>query len=190
MNDSAAIPDVASTASHRRRRWLLNAVAVATTLGGFSLAWRTYQSAHKPQSLESSFWELEFVTPTGQRLRLGALRGKPLLLNFWATWCPPCIEELPLLSSFYHEQSGNNWQVLGLAIDDADAVERYLAQKPVAFPVAMGGASGLALSKSLGNLTGALPFTVVINPIGQVVQRKMGRLSLHDLRTWTATDWG
>lgn len=188
MNDSAAITDVAQTISYRRRRWLLNAVAGAATLGGFSLAWHTYQSARKPQTLESGFWELEFATPAGQRLRLDAFRGKPLLLNFWATWCPPCIEELPLLSNFYREQSVNNWQVLGLAIDDADTAQRFLAQNPVTFPVAMGGASGLAMSKSLGNSAGALPFTVVINSIGQVVHRKMGRLSIHDLGTWAAAD--
>lgn len=188
MNDSAPITNIAQTVSHRRRQWLLSAMAGAATLGGFSLAWHTYQGARKPQALEFGFWELEFATPAGQRLRFDAFRGKPLLLNFWATWCPPCIEELPLLSNFYHEQSVNNWQVLGLAIDDTDAVQRFLVQKPVTFPVVMGGANALAMSKSLGNLAGALPFTVVMNSVGQVVQRKMGRLSIHDLRTWTTAD--
>ncbi len=189
MNDCAPITDIAQTVSYRRRRWLLSAMAGAATVGGFSLAWHTYyHDARKSQALDFGFWELEFTTSAGQRLRLDAFRGKPLLLNFWATWCPPCIEELPLLSSFYHEQSVNNWQVLGLAIDDADAVQRFLAQKPVTFPVVMGGAKALAMSKSLGNLAGALPFTVVMNSVGQVVQRKMGRLSIHDLRTWAVAD--
>ena len=187
MNDSIASSKVAQSASPGRRSWLLRGMVGAATLGGFSLAWYTYRPAHRLQTVESSFWELEFPTPTGQRLRLDALRGKPLVLNFWATWCPPCIEELPLLSSFYREQSANNWQVLGLAIDDRDAVQRFLAQNPVMFPVVMGGAGGLAMSKSLGNSNGALPYTVVINPIGQIVQRKMGRLSTHDLRAWAST---
>lgn len=185
MNDTTAKTGTNHVALHRRRHWLIKSIAGAAALMGFGLSWRTYQAAGPAQALETSFWELEFPTLSGQRLRFEALRGKPLLLNFWATWCPPCIEELPLLSSFYQEQSGKSWQVLGFAIDDADAVKRFLAQKPVTFPVIMGGASGLAMSRSLGNMNGALPFTVVINSTGHVVERKMGRVSSDELRAWS-----
>ena len=173
-----------STPHQSRRRWLVGAVAGAATLGGIGLAWRTLEKAPVPQTLDSSFWQLEFATPGGQTLTMHSMHGKPLLLNFWASWCPPCIEELPLLSSFFKENSANGWQVLGLAVDELDPVKRFLAHSPLSFPVALAGISGLQLSKSLGNLIGGLPFTVVIDPTAKVIHRKMGKVTPDELRAW------
>ena len=116
---------------------------------------------------------------------MAAFRGRPLLLNFWATWCPPCIEELPLINDFYTQNSAKCWQVLGLAVDQADPVKRFIGQMPLRFPVALAGMPGIELSKSLGNLTGGLPFTVVLGANGQVAQRKMGKILPQDLLAWT-----
>ena len=173
-----------STPHQSRRRWLVGAVAGAATLGGIGLAWRTLEKAPVPQTLDSSFWQLEFATPGGQTLTMHSMHGKPLLLNFWASWCPPCIEELPLLSNFFKENSANGWQVLGLAVDELDPVKRFLAHSPLSFPVALAGLSGIELSKSLGNLIGGLPFTVVIDPTAKVIHRKMGKVTPDELRAW------
>ena len=167
-----------------RRRWLLGAVAGAATLGGVGLAWRSQQTQVKTATAESELWPLVFATPGGGELQMQSLRGKPLLLNFWATWCPPCVEELPLLSRFYQENVAKGWQVLGLAVDQLDSVKRYLAQTPVTFPVAMAGLPGIELSRSLGNLSGGLPFTVVLGSDGLVAHRKMGKVTPEDLRAW------
>jgi thiol-disulfide isomerase/thioredoxin len=118
-------------------------------------------------------------------LALVTLRGRPLLVNFWATWCPPCIEELPLLSSFFQQNRAKGWQVLGIAVDQPDAVNRFLARSPVSFAVAMAGMAGLELSKSLGNLSGGLPFTVVLTADGEVAHRKIGRVTEADLSAWS-----
>jgi thiol-disulfide isomerase/thioredoxin len=170
----------------QRRRWLLGAVAGAAALGGAGLAWRNYLPPAQTQDAEPGLWQLEFATPQGEKLAMEHLRGKPLLLNFWATWCPPCVEELPLLSTFYRQNSLKGWQVLGLAVDQVEPVKRFLAQAPVAFPVAMAGMSGIELSRSLGNLAGSLPFTVVLGSDTRVAHRKMGKVSADDLRAWTA----
>jgi thiol-disulfide isomerase/thioredoxin len=169
-----------------RRRWLVGAVAGAATLGGIGLAWQRMEKTPIPQALDPAFWQLQFATPTGSTLATLSLRGKPLLLNFWATWCPPCVEELPLLSSFYTANVSNGFQLLGLAVDELDPVTRFLAHSPVPFPVALAGMSGLQLSKSLGNLIGALPFTVMIDRNSQVIHRKMGKVNPADLRSWLA----
>ena len=173
-----------STPHQSRRRWLVGAVAGTATLGGIGLAWRSSEKTPIPQSLDSSFWQLEFATPGGQTLTMHSMHGKPLLLNFWASWCPPCIEELPLLSNFFKENSANGWQVLGLAVDELDPVKRFLAHSPLSFPVALAGISGIELSKSLGNLIGGLPFTVVIDPTAKVIHRKMGKVTPDELRAW------
>ena len=129
-------------------------------------------------------WPLDFETPEGTTLAMQSLRGKPLVLNFWATWCPPCIEELPLLDAFYRENSPKSWQVVGLAIDQPSAVRKFLARTPVSFPIALGGLGGTDLGRALGNLAGGLPFTVVVGAGGDVLKRKMGRLTPADLAQW------
>ena len=117
-------------------------------------------------------------------LATSAFKGKPLMLNFWATWCPPCVEELPLINNFFLQNKIKGWQVLGLAVDQAAPVTRFLAQSPLSFPVALAGFPGIEVSRSLGNLSGALPFTVVFDSTGHVLHRKMGKLTTDDLRVW------
>ena len=167
-----------------RRRWLVGAVAGTAALGGAGLAWWRYQPHGMGQGVESALWAMEFAGLGSQTLAMGTLQGKPLMINFWATWCPPCVEELPLLSAFYQENAAKGWQVLGLAVDQIDPVKRFLAKTPVSFPVAMAGVSGIDLVKSLGNLSGGLPFTVVLGSDGSVLHRKMGIVSAEDLRGW------
>jgi thiol-disulfide isomerase/thioredoxin len=186
MTDLKPPFELSQQASLGRRRWLLGAVASAAALGGAGLAWRTYQPHTMSPTAESALWQMAFTTPDGAALSMAALRGKPVLLNFWATWCPPCVEELPLLSSFYREYSAKGWQVLGLAVDQLAPVQRFLAKAPVTFPVAMAGMPGLEISRSLGNLSGALPFTVVLGSDGRVAHRKMGKVTPGDLRAWAA----
>jgi len=187
MTELTPSPEFAKNPSRGRRRWLMAAVAAAAALAGAGLAWRNYRPQTMSQNAESGLWQLEFATPDGSLLRMASLRGKPLLLNFWATWCPPCVEELPLLSSFYHVNSSKGWQVLGLAVDQLDPVKRFLAQAPVTFPVALAGIPGIEISRTLGNLSGALPFTVVLGSDGLVAYRKIGKVTPGDLRAWAMT---
>lgn len=132
----------------------------------------------------AAFWGLSFESPSGTPLAMAELRGKPLLVNFWATWCPPCVEELPLLDYFYQENRAKNWQVIGLAVDQPSAVKTWLQTRPLNFPVGMAGLSGTELSKSLGNLAGSLPFSVVFGSSGQVIHRKVGKVAPQELAQW------
>ncbi|MDI1244236.1 MAG: TlpA disulfide reductase family protein [Rhodoferax sp.] len=168
-----------------RRGWLAAAAGLALAGVGAGLAWRTL----KPQSqtlseAESLFWQQQFTQLNGVMLPASSFQGKPLLVNFWATWCPPCVEELPLIDNFFRENKLKGWQVLGLAVDQAAPVNKFLTQSPLSFSVALAGFPGIEVSRSLGNVMGALPFTVVFSPKGDVLHRKMGKLTSEDLRRW------
>lgn len=186
MTEPFVSADAAHPSKWRRRRWLMGAVSAAAALGGVGLAWRNAGPQTEGESAEAGLWALAFARPLGGTVRMAALRGQPVLLNFWATWCSPCVEEMPLLSGFYRDNSAKGWQVLGLAVDQPDSVRRFLDKAPVAFPVAMAGPTGLALSRSLGNLSGSLPFSVVLDSDGVLVHRKMGQVTPDDLRAWAA----
>lgn len=164
------------------RRAAVAAVAVAAAGAGALFGWRRFQLG-EPGELDA-FWTLSFPTPDGGTLQLATLRGRPLLLNFWATWCPPCIEELPLLSSFHAQNRANGWQLLGLAVDRPEPVARFLARSPVGFPIGLAGLEGVELTRQLGNAAGGLPFSVLFDADGRVHDRKLGQLHAPDLARW------
>ena len=169
-------------APQRSRRWILGAVGVTAGAAGIASAW--WRAGRSPQASPEGMWARHWESPTGIPFAMQSFQGRPLLINFWATWCPPCIEELPLIEAFYQENKAKSWQVLGIAVDQRDAVQRFLARSPVAFPVVLAGFPGMELSKSLGNLSGGLPFTVVIGQDGVVAHRKMGKVVDTDLSAW------
>lgn len=163
----------------------MGGVAATAALAGGGLAWWRLQPHAIDSGAESAWWGLSFDTPQGDStLAMASLRGRPLLVNFWATWCPPCVEELPLLNAFYREQRDKGWQLLGLAIDQPSAVRRFLQNIPLDFPVGMAGLGGTELGKTLGNTSGALPFTVVFAADGTVRHRKLGQVKPDDLARW------
>ncbi len=174
-----------------RRRLLYAGVAAAAALGGAALAWRRLALDDPSPGVEQAFWAQEFDTPEGgARLALRNFAGRPLLLNFWATWCPPCVAELPLLNTFYRKHRDAGWQVVGLAIDQPAAVQRFLQRQPLDFPIGLAAQGGTEWARALGNLAGGLPFTVVFDAAGKVRNRKIGAASDAELQQWAALPLG
>ena len=169
-----------------RRHMLIGAGALAAA-AGMGLAWWR-GSSEPPEGTVTEpfpeFWAQQWDSPQGAVLRLQDFRGKPLLINFWATWCPPCIEELPLINDFYRKNQPKGWQVIGLAVDRPAAVQGFLQKMPLDFPVGLAGMTGAEFGKKLGNPSGSLPFSVVVGAQGTVLQRKLGRLHPADLDVW------
>jgi thiol-disulfide isomerase/thioredoxin len=167
--------------SPRRRNLIVGGAAVVSALAGAGwAAWR-YRLREPADGALAALWALEAELPTGGVYKMSALRGQPLIVNFWATWCPPCVEEMPLLDAFYRQNAANGWQMVGLAADNAPAVNKFLGKAPVQFPTPLAGLAGIELSRTLGNLTGALPFTVALNSQGGIALRHMGKLSAEQI---------
>lgn len=177
------------TFSKERRRWLAGGVALAAAAGGAWVGWEQLEGATGNDEAVAAFWAMQFAQPNGTPLALESLRGRPLLVNFWATWCPPCVRELPMINRFAQQQAARGphaIQVLGIAVDQAAAVNKWLARQPLDFPVALAGAGGVTLTRSLGNINGGLPFTILLDSKGKAQQRKIGELSQQDLEQWAA----
>jgi len=169
--------------SGRRRFWTAG-VALAAAAAGAGMAWWRYRPGPVLSGAEAAFWDGRFQDPQGRDLAVADWRGRPLLVNFWATWCPPCVEELPLLNAFHATNESRGWQVFGLAVDRPSAVLEFTRRLPLRFPVGMAGLAGTELSKTLGNVSGGLPYTVVFGREGTVLHRKIGKVSEADLEQW------
>ncbi len=171
-----------STILSGRRSLVLAAGAAA--VAGVSVGWWRLRDQRLPMETERALWSAEFDQLDGQVLRLASLKGRPLVINFWATWCPPCVEEMPLLDRFYQENNPKGWQILGIAIDQPSSVRRFQAQFPVSYPLVLGGLQGNEFGRLLGNEQGSLPYTLALDREGRVLQRKLGRLDASDLAAW------
>lgn len=169
----------------KRRNVLIgSAVAATAAAAGFGAAWWRLRTHDVP--LPAGFWDNRFERPEGGELALANYRGKPLVLNFWATWCPPCITELPLLERFAREQQPRGWSVLALAVDGPTPVREFLAKRPLALPVGLAGLDGVEFGRALGNTQGGLPFTVVLGSDGTLRSRKLGALKEPEIAAWAA----
>jgi thiol-disulfide isomerase/thioredoxin len=160
-------------------------VAALAAIAGVGVAWKHQALGALSADALATLWATEFDTPTGESLPMKSLQGHPLVINFWATWCTPCIEEMPLIDAFFRENELKGWQVIGLAIDQPSRVRQFLTQFPVNYKIGLAGLNGTDIGKMLGNDVGGLPFTVVLDANGHLIQRKLGKLSAEDIQKWT-----
>lgn len=166
------------------RRGVLFAAGAAALVAGAGAAWWLRGASKNAPTEAAGLWALQSERPGGGTLAMAGFKGRPLLVNFWAPWCPPCVEELPLIDAFFRQHGPNGWQVVGLAVDKPEAVQKFLGRTPVAFPVGILGLAGLTAVKEMGNTSGGLPFTLVLDAAGAVVERKMGQITPGDLQRW------
>lgn len=157
---------------------------VGAALGGVGAAlWLEHRRRDEPD-----IWNVRLPRPGDGELALADFRGHPLLLNFWATWCPPCVSEMPLLARFHRERGTAGWRVVGVAVDQEQPVRAFIEAHAIDFPIALAGNQGLALSQALGNTAGGLPFSVMFDSVGRARDRKLGALDQATLDRWARSD--
>lgn len=166
----------------RKQTWWVAAVVASIALAaGLSLALRHFSTSGAGMSAEA-FLAQTFNDLDGQPVAMARWRDRIVVVNFWATWCPPCVEEMPELSELQQKYRDRGLQVVGLGVDSPDNIRKFSEQRPVAYPLLVAGAGGSELSRRFGNRAGGLPYTVVIDRSGRVTRRIIGRFKYQDLR--------
>jgi len=125
--------------------------------------------------------EFSFPDVSEQMQSISQWRGKVLVINFWATWCAPCLKEIPEFIKLQAEYQQQGLQFIGVAIEDKQSMSVYLQGNKINYPVLIAGDAGIGLAHQLGNIIDAVPFTVIVNREGQVVYRQPGELSVDKL---------
>ena len=150
-------------------------IAAVLALGGGILV-RGFLSPAEQTSL-TSLPDFNLPDVSGNLHSISEWQGKILIINFWATWCPPCRKEIPGFIALQGQYAVYGLQFTGIAIDDQDSVEEYLASIKINYPMLIGGVTGIALAHQLGNSIDAVPFTLVVNRQGQIIHRHPGEFS-------------
>ncbi len=144
-------------------------------------AWNTSQ---KPPQAQQAIALAEFSLPdlAGTIHSISEWQGKILIINFWATWCPPCLKEIPEFIQLQTEYAEQNVQFIGIAIDEPHLVDDYLSFIDINYPVLIAESDGGELSQKLGNSVNAIPFTAIVNKQKQIIFYRPGELSRQRLR--------
>jgi peroxiredoxin len=158
-------------------------VVVLSALSGWFLFHQTLEKKPAPEvgaSIEkagNSLYNISFPDLQGHPQALKQWQGKVLVLNFWATWCPPCREEMPELSAMQNQYKDQKMVILGLSTDDLEKTKDFIKTASVSYPILAGDTEAMNLAETLGNNRGILPYTVIVDANGTVVKTFFGRVN-------------
>ncbi|HWQ38128.1 MAG TPA: TlpA disulfide reductase family protein [Burkholderiales bacterium] len=156
---------------------LLLAVALSAATAGFFLS-----SQLKSGKVDTSaLMAAALPDVSGAPRTLQDWRGKLLVVNFWATWCPPCLEEIPIFIDLQSRLGVRGLQFVGIAVDDAPSVREFARAKGINYPLLVGQTGAIELSRAAGNLQGGLPYTVVLDQRGRLLGRFHGAVQPTEL---------
>jgi len=167
-----------------RRQWIsiIGISLLALAAGVLTSQW-IYRAGLADDPAIKAFFANPWQTPDGKSVDTKEWRGKVLVVNFWASWCPPCVEEMPTLDKLQAEFKTQNVLFVGIGIDSPSNIRQFLEKTPVSYPIVIGGLEGSNISKQMGNAQGALPYTVIINTQGKATSSKLGKISEEELKS-------
>lgn len=158
----------------KQKNLLIVLVAVIALAGGLFVQ---YSSNTAQVKLLSPAVEFSLPDVTGKQHNISEWQGKIVIINFWATWCPPCLKEIPHFIKLQNQYNEQGIQFIGIAIEDKQTVEEYLNTIDINYPMLIGGDEAITLSQKLGNLVNAVPFSLILNRQGKIIHRQPGELS-------------
>lgn len=156
-----------------------SAYLIVIVILGLVIRYFAYNPLVSPSQINTApFFSTTLIDTNNVKTSLEQYRGKIIVLNFWATWCPPCREEMPELSQLQTAYQDKNVVVIGVAIDEVAAVNEYLQTSPVSYPILLSENESMDLAMQLGNEQAVLPYTVIIDANGNVIDTFLGRITL------------
>jgi thiol-disulfide isomerase/thioredoxin len=163
-----------------RSRWLLASVALLALTIGLGLGlWKTTPGA--PEISQDQLYAVKFPDVHGKIQELSHWRGKVLVLNFWATWCPPCREEIPDFVQVDAAFRDKGVAIVGIALDERSQVADFAKTFGIRYPLLLGGMDGYDLAAKLGNTSKGIPFTAIIDRQGKVAYIGVGAVRKKEL---------
>ncbi len=138
-----------------------------------------------PSAAAEIFYTQRLPDALGNERAMSEHRGKVVVINFWATWCVPCVEEIPTFSRVHAEHAGMV-AFVGLGIDSPSNIASFNARFKPSYPLVAAGAEGTELARAFGDHAGALPYTVVLGTDGRVIASRLGRVDEATLQKWIA----
>jgi len=167
----------------RREALILGAAGLVAGAAGFLLGPFLLQSTSGGGAGEGgiALRSATLIDLAGQPRKLSEWQGRILVCNFWATWCAPCREEIPLLMAARQKYGPRGVEIVGIAVDNAAKVRDFSSSFNISYPILLAEADGLDLMRRLGNSAGGLPYTVVADRQGNLVHRKLGAFKGADL---------
>jgi thiol-disulfide isomerase/thioredoxin len=167
-----------------RRQWIIiAAISLLALLAGVATSQWIYKTGLASDPAVKAFFANSWQAPDGKTVDTQKWQEKVLVVNFWASWCPPCVEEMPTLDKLQQEFLQQNVLFIGIGIDSPSNIREFLSNTPVSYPIVIGGLEGSNLGKQLGNSQGALPYTIIINAKGKATYSKLGKINEDDVRS-------
>ena len=163
------------------RKMQAGLIAVAALLAGAWGFWFNHQRLEPQPTDAAVLWRAELKDLEGRPFKFVSLKGKPLVVNFWASWCGPCLEEMPDFQRASQTAIGKKAVFVGIGIDYARNMKPFADKLGITYLLLESGAQGLDLVKAAGNRSGALPFTIVFDAAGKQVASKLGKLEFDEL---------
>jgi thiol-disulfide isomerase/thioredoxin len=164
-----------------RRTLIAGVVFGAGAVGVWSGMARQPQLEAMPAMTVERLKAMKLGDADGREMPFSAWSGKLLVVNFWATWCPPCREEMPGFSRLAGKLRDRGVQFVGISIDNADNVRKYQQEVRIDYPLLIGGADAIQVSTELGNAAQGMPFTAIFAPDGRLIERRLGTYKEEEL---------
>jgi peroxiredoxin len=162
-----------------KKTMLIVTAAILALISGIGA--RHLIAPSKAETSQEALPEFSLPDLSGKQHNINEWKNQVRVINFWATWCHPCLKEMPEFDKFYQQHAKKGVQVIGIALDELEPVQEFITKYKISYPILVSPDEGIKIAHNLGNIVNTVPFTVIVDKKGNIVERKMGTLTGDEL---------